>query len=317
MSPEQIQGQRLTVQSDLFSSGMVMYELFAGKMLFSGSDIGETLNNILRVNSAAVMDAASDLPLPMPQVLPALLTKNPDDRPERAGHIIAEYFPEFDLKPIGKAARWRLRPVMIAAAIFSLMLFSTAVFYAFQSKVEQQVPPNSITPAVQAPGSDALPVAADSEATTELHRPAETVGVITKPEQSNKDQLPETASLAIATLPQALVVLDGRDISAFSQKNEPITIAAGDHRLDIQHDDFPRYTTTIKILPGEDMELLFELDKLFGYLDCKVHPWADIYIDGAYRGQTPMRELLMLSPGTYQLELRNPGFFQSSAGSYN
>ncbi|MBN1465358.1 serine/threonine protein kinase, partial [candidate division KSB1 bacterium] len=47
MSPEQIRGEELTAQSDLFSTGIVAYELFTGSHPFLGADVGATLNNIL------------------------------------------------------------------------------------------------------------------------------------------------------------------------------------------------------------------------------------------------------------------------------
>ncbi|HSP87677.1 MAG TPA: serine/threonine-protein kinase, partial [Ignavibacteriaceae bacterium] len=47
MSPEQIKGEELTPQTDLFSSGIVIYELFTGVNPLIGKDISETINKIL------------------------------------------------------------------------------------------------------------------------------------------------------------------------------------------------------------------------------------------------------------------------------
>ena len=37
-----------------------------------------------------------------------------------------------------------------------------------------------------------------------------------------------------------------------------------------------------------------------------VYPWADIYIAGEYYATTPISENIILTPGTYNFELRNP-----------
>ena len=47
MSPEQIRGERLTPESDLFSLGIVAFEMFCGYNPYLGGDINTTINNIL------------------------------------------------------------------------------------------------------------------------------------------------------------------------------------------------------------------------------------------------------------------------------
>jgi hypothetical protein len=48
------------------------------------------------------------------------------------------------------------------------------------------------------------------------------------------------------------------------------------------------------------------LDTLFGYLFCELHPWGEVYVDNTYLAQTPMEEAYPLLPGTHKLTLRNP-----------
>jgi len=56
MSPEQIKGEKLTPQSDMFSLGIVVFELFSGFNPFLGKDINETINCILTFDEDKIFD---------------------------------------------------------------------------------------------------------------------------------------------------------------------------------------------------------------------------------------------------------------------
>ena len=84
MSPEQIRGEELTPQTDLFSSGIVIYELFTGQNPFIGNDINDTINNVLNYNIEKDVKQISSLPPEVRDLLSNLLKKNPNKRTKNA-----------------------------------------------------------------------------------------------------------------------------------------------------------------------------------------------------------------------------------------
>ncbi|MCB0752541.1 MAG: serine/threonine protein kinase, partial [Ignavibacteriae bacterium] len=80
MSPEQIQGEKLTHKSDLFSLGIIAIELFSGKNPFLGEDSNETINNIISFDEGNVEELFSNLPEDINKIVKGLLAQNPNNR---------------------------------------------------------------------------------------------------------------------------------------------------------------------------------------------------------------------------------------------
>jgi hypothetical protein len=94
MSPEQIRGATVDARSDLFSLGVVIYELVTGVRPFAGSDAASTIARILesepdrlRDRTTAAMPSAALGQLE--RVVMTCLRKRPSDRFPSARHLIA------------------------------------------------------------------------------------------------------------------------------------------------------------------------------------------------------------------------------------
>jgi serine/threonine protein kinase len=80
MSPEQILGDPLTYQSDMFSLGAVLYHLLAGRKPFIGKLGLELQEKILHENPAPLRQLRPELPPELDDVLMSALTKQPANR---------------------------------------------------------------------------------------------------------------------------------------------------------------------------------------------------------------------------------------------
>ncbi len=90
MSPEQIRGEKLDGRSDLFSLGVVFYELLTGSRPFPGDSITTLVYQILHTEPRDPLELRADLPPATRDVFARLLAKAPDKRPADAADFLRE-----------------------------------------------------------------------------------------------------------------------------------------------------------------------------------------------------------------------------------
>src|SRR5258708_5568654 len=78
MSPEQALGRELDHRSDIFSLGVVLYELAAGQKPFLGQTVGETINNIINQRPEPLGLENPIFSPPLDGIIFKCLEKNPD-----------------------------------------------------------------------------------------------------------------------------------------------------------------------------------------------------------------------------------------------
>ena len=87
MSPEQVQGKDADARSDIFSFGLVLYELLAGERAFTGDSPASVMAAILDQPAPSLPSAA---PPELEWLLHRCLVKDPDDRWQTARDLRAE-----------------------------------------------------------------------------------------------------------------------------------------------------------------------------------------------------------------------------------
>ena len=97
MSPEQLSEEHVSNRSDLFSLGIVMYELLTGKHPFEANNFSRLVNLILNEDPPPMTDFRSDVPDVLQNIVNKALKKNQDDRYQMGLDLATDLSNAFDL----------------------------------------------------------------------------------------------------------------------------------------------------------------------------------------------------------------------------
>ena len=84
MSPEQIMGRQIDARSDIFSLGVVFYQLLTGELPFKGDNLNSLFYHITQARHPPPSKINPRVIKPCEQIIDKTLAKNPDNRFQRA-----------------------------------------------------------------------------------------------------------------------------------------------------------------------------------------------------------------------------------------
>jgi predicted Ser/Thr protein kinase len=90
MSPEQAKGEPAGYRSDIFSFGVILYEIACGQRPFGGPDLPSTLYAVVHNVPPPPDKLNPAVPKPLAALIARCLSKNPEDRPESMEDVCRE-----------------------------------------------------------------------------------------------------------------------------------------------------------------------------------------------------------------------------------
>jgi len=125
MSPEQVKGETTDVRSDLFSFGVVLYEMIAGLAPFRKENEAATMHAIVNDDIERLSRHREEVPDDLAEIVAQLLEKKPDRRYQTAGAVLNDLQTLYRTGHISISApriRRRMRRVGKVAALTAMIV---------------------------------------------------------------------------------------------------------------------------------------------------------------------------------------------------
>jgi serine/threonine protein kinase len=348
MSPEQAWGKPVDHRSDIFSLGIVLYEMLTGQRLFKGDT---ELNTLERVREAKVESFPSSINADLPseldvKVLKALSKEVTERYQDAAGmeadlgdmlfnlsspdpalslkqfmhelfqtEIEAEHKSEIQEETISiqfshKAMTGEMKghgvetiktppgirisapkkrkvyPYVISASIVIAIIVAALMFWPH--KTVKTMLPVSVQPVVN--------IIEQRESRSQMDKQQNEVQK-TAPEEG-------MGGLTINAAPRANVYINGEPYGTTPQTVE--NLKAGMYKVRLQNPDFPVWEIKVRISKGEAAKVSHTFEYL-GKVVINATPWAEVYLDGNLKGQTPLT-IEKVPAGKHQIKVSREGY---------
>jgi serine/threonine-protein kinase len=306
MSPEQTRAEALDARTDIFSLGIVLYQLLCGRLPFQGDSIQELLQNIEYDSPVPPNEIRPDVPTRLAYIAGKAMSKKPSDRyptaaemandlnrylaKERTNQIIATLRnPEHAKRPLAalddeekksepvpEKLPHRL-PLIVGAAVaatslvvFGAITVASHVWTKPNALAERSVARSgTISPLAQNASVSAARPNRSQEAIDLENSKVETSADVRKSVTTTAPETEQTASLG-ATSPKSAV----RPAKRIRSKKAAKTSGSGSSRA-------------------------------VGSVAVAVTPWGEVFVDGKSKGVAPPLSRLSLPVGAHSVEIRN------------
>jgi eukaryotic-like serine/threonine-protein kinase len=295
MAPEQVRQETVDRRADVFSLGVVLYELLTDLKPFRGSTLTEITDAVLKHDPPLANKIDANVPEALAQIAARAMEKNPDTRFRSARSFARELRHWLDENTVTSESEVpnepapRSRRLWLAAAAAGAVLIAAAAWLQWAPRPAPEVaaaaPPSaaSLPAAVVAAASAAvLPVAAS---------------VVAAPELAGSSALPDVAVGVTQAAPAPLAV------------PVPVAVATPTRAASVAAKDkeSPK-DKRLRETREREAKVAAAAPVPTGLVRIAVSPWGEIEVDGRAAGTAPPLTELSLPEGKHQIVIRNTEF---------
>ncbi|HZE72536.1 MAG TPA: protein kinase [Pyrinomonadaceae bacterium] len=155
MSPEQARGESVDHRTDIFSLGVVIYEMMTGHMPFEARNAAGAIVPIAEEEPPPLAHYSPEAPAELQLIVNKALRQNRDERYQTATELLA------DLKSVtakhSAKSRFTARRLSLLAATLAVAVGGLFWFYASSRTVKSSLPPMKVVPFTSVEGNEFSP----------------------------------------------------------------------------------------------------------------------------------------------------------------
>jgi serine/threonine-protein kinase len=247
LSPEQALGERADARSDLFSLGVVLYELLTGRHPFHGSGERVTAHEIRHLESPALRDANPEISPELERIVQRCLEKAPERRFSGAGQLARALE-----QVLGNEALAELDTLVLQALTRRGLPAASAARArpAAADRAEQRRARRGLRHAlIGLIATSALLLVGGALLShwLEVQHPA-------TPPPSRQWTSATGGELLVVAEPWAYVYVDGEQLET-TPFATPLRLAPGEHFVRLEHPNAPSESRRIELAPGQRVVL--------------------------------------------------------------
>jgi predicted Ser/Thr protein kinase len=316
MSPEQIAGKEIDGRSDLFSLGIILYQLLTGEAPFAGDTIPKLLYNIVNKDPTPPSQMDSSIPSLCDEVIAKALAKDPDKRYQMASHFMEDLRRAYrgeglkeapTMEPtmtVTKGVRGQIGPkrkrygLLAGLAVILLVLvlggYSWMVFRTPKAPIEERVSGAKLEEGVVPPSVEKEPARPIPPPVVKKPEPVKAVGNI----------------LVKSAPPGASVLVDGKR-HEHPTPTEIKGLAAGKkYEIRMEKEGFKPWSEIVEPEPDRSLPIEAKLERLMGTIVVRSDPpGASVFIDGQeVSGSTPIELPPISADETHAIQVKKQGY---------
>jgi serine/threonine-protein kinase len=285
MSPEQALGHKVDTRSDIFSLGIVLYEMLTGMAPFDGDNLNAILYRVINEEPATPRSFNSRVPSGLERIVMKMLEKRPERRYQNARQLARE-LQAYQTSPVTGAAATaandkvdagaltivcppvtnrgrQAKHYFYVAAACAMVVLATALPVILsqdeQQKVVEPLPITVATPIVPQPPASASSeesgdkVVALSALEPEMEMSVDEPQELQEPAKP-RPLAPASGTLSFAIAPWGEVYVNSKRVGVSPPMSE-FKLPAGRHTVEIRNSSFVPYSETIIVAPASKRKI--------------------------------------------------------------
>jgi serine/threonine-protein kinase len=314
MSPEQVVGRRVDGRSDIFSLGVVLYEMLTGVRPFVGDDLGAVLYKVINETPAPPSTRKAGLSIGFDQIIARALAKHPDDRYQTAAEMATDLR---DYANVKAPSTTTARPVDTGlGSVASIETTPVETVSVSDSPAQENLASANLND-WREPAALASPTIPSYDDTRTIQVPVPEDGHLADARTPARKKIWAAYAVVglLAVSAAGWLALKRSDADKSASDAAPASTAKTFTPRDLvpaprvpAAETPPPAVTAQPAAPAEAEPVPAPVEKKPATLALAISPWGEIYVNGKKRGISPPVTSLKLPEGKYTIEIRNGDF---------